>query len=390
MKISFSQYPVPLTFDTIYYVESPNNEPLNQAMRQIAEVGQPLFADTEVQPFPLKLLCLSQTELSAERLSSYFIGKYDPDSVYETITALRSCLNADSGGSLTARCLPMFVGKEHKDDHAICSFDEFDKTTPEGALVSVRDFARSVAQENFHRLADIPYSCFQAAKRGPRYPRGHSGNTMGFMITTPNPKDILQKMQERLKDINDEIDEHTDFNDVIDMLEKNLKVLKNNYKMNIFCKLFVKDDKLFLEIPEKGKKEVIFTRCDLAKTLYVFYLQQIQRARRNPGISQYLSRAELAEYKGELFEIYQFFSGKTHCKISDLESLWDETKGYAFRDTSSSIRKYFEKEFDVRTIKCKYNKSYFCTRTQDTDQYGARRYGVDIDVEDFDLDQFNY
>ncbi len=58
-------FPVPLAFDTVYFVDSPDNESLNQAMRQIEQSHRLLFDNADVQPFPFKLLCLTREELAA-------------------------------------------------------------------------------------------------------------------------------------------------------------------------------------------------------------------------------------------------------------------------------------------------------------------------------------
>lgn len=388
MLPTFLPFSVPLAYDTVYYVESPDNEPLNQAMRQIAAAGQPLFANSEMQPFPFKLLCLTQEELAADRLSSGFADRYDSDLVADTVANLRKCLHADAGGTLTARCLPKFDGKVREDDRAVFISESFGDSRPEKALDTATSFAREVAYENFSRLSGTSYYHFLCAQEEAYSysPRRSSGSTMGFMIARQDPKEIVRKMQERLAEISDAIDENTNCDDVIGMLEKNLKNLKNNYKMNTFCKLFVRDDKIYLKISEEERKEILFGR-DYAKALYVFYLQQIQRAKRNPDVSQYLSREELEAYKEELLKMYQFFSGRI-CTMNDIQSLWDDTKGYAFRDATSSIRTYFDREFDVATIEKNEGKSYFCTIKKGKNSVPL--YGANLEVEDFDLDQFNY
>lgn len=388
MTSSSFPFPIPLAYDTVYYVESADNEPLNQTMRQIAAAGQPLFANSKMQPFPFKLLCLTREELAADRLTSGLADKYDPALVADTIANLRECLHADTGGTLTARCLPKFDGKVREDDRAVFMSESFGTTLPEKALDKATSFAREVADENFSRLSGTSYYHFLCAQEEAHSysPRRSSGSTMGFMIARQDPQEILQKMERRIASIRKMIDENTNNDDVFGMLEENLKKLKDNYKMNTFCKLFVSDDKIYLKISEEERKEILFGR-DHAKALYVFYLQQIQRAKRNPEVSQYLSREELEDYKEELLKMYQFFSGRI-CTMNDIQSLWDDTKGYAFRDATSSIRTYFEREFDVATIEKNEGKSYFCTIKKGKNS--VPRYGANLDVDDFDLDQFNY
>ena len=393
---------VPLCYDTVYYVESPDNEPLNQAMRRIAQSGAPVFADAQQQPFPFKLLYLTRAELEPEQLRTKLPGTFEPELVDETINNLRRCLEADTGGTLTARCLPKFSYDDvREDDRTVCAFEKFSATRPEEAEKKVKDFARFVASENFERVSGVSYYSFQSAREEARQTRsphrdfcsdsyGSSYRSLGFMVAKPDPKVIVQRLQERLATIEDQINEQTSYDDLIGMLEADLKSLKNKYKMDTICKVEVDDDKIYLWISKKEKREILFDRRDFAKTLFVFYLQQIQRANRNPGVSRYLSQLELEEYKDELYKIYQYFSGRQQCSMKDIQSLWDKSAGYGFRDATSSIRNYFKEEFDVEALKKKYHKCYFSAKQNEKDQFGYLRYGIDLDEEDFDIEQFTY
>ena len=57
-------------------------------------------------------------------------------------------------------------------------------------------------------------------------------------------------MEERLAEINGNINEQTNYDDVIEMLKEDLKRLEDGGKMATFCKLFVKDDKLYFKVPD--------------------------------------------------------------------------------------------------------------------------------------------
>ena len=76
--------------------------------------------------------------------------------------------------------------------------------------------------------------------------------------------------------------------------------------------------------------------------------------------------------------------------MKDIQSLWDRSAGYGFRDATSSIRNYFKEEFDVEAIKKKYHKCYFSAKQNEKDKFGYLRYGIDLDEEDFDIEQFTY
>ena len=377
-------FPIPLAFDTIYYVESPDNDPLNQVMRQLATNG-PIFENKELQPFAFKLLCLTREELEPERIIAGISDTTDTELLAKAINNLRQCLGADKGGTLTARCLPKFSYNEHTDDNAIYTFDNFGNTNPKKAEEITKSFAHSVAKENFRRLTDDTFPTFQQVEETIRSPHRQSDViAMSYNIMDIKPKDLIKTMQNRLAELNDEIDDQTNFDDIFCMVKKSLERLKASFKMDIFCPIEVKDDKIYLITPERERKEIIFDR-NYAKTLFVFYLQHIQRTNRNPDVPRYLTQSDLKNYKNELFEIYQFFSGKI-CELNDIRTLWDKFTGTGFRDANSSIGTYFKKEFDVETIKEKYHKSYFVSIWK----YSGTRYGIDIDESDFTMDQFNY
>ena len=357
MTSSSFPFPVPLAYDTLYYVESPNNEPLNQAMRQIAAAGQPLFANPEMQPFPLRLQCLTQDELAADRLSARLIGDFDPDLVAETISDLRECLHADTGGTLTARCLPKFTGDVRVDDRAVCILEDFGKTSPEDALANAKTFARTVAEENFERLSGETFYSFQRAKVEYSRPPRHSGGGMGFTVVPPDPKEIVQKIQKRLAKINDTIDENTNAYDIIRLLEADLKKLKDKGKQKTMYPIVVKQKDIYLQISETELLKTDFGRGEVAKTLYIFYLQQIARAADSHSKPIYISKQELADHKEELYDIYWSLGGGSIKKANDINIWWDGPYG-DFDNALSHIRKFFKKEFDVDYLLKKFKKRY--------------------------------
>lgn len=179
---------VPLCYDTIYYVESPDNESLNQAMRRIAQSGEPLYADAQLQPFPFKLQSLTRAELEPEHLRTALPGTFDPELVDETINNLRLSLAADTGGILTARCLPKFsYGDVREDDRTVCTFEEFSTIRPEDAEKKVKDFARSVAIENFERVSGASFYSFMCAQEEEEHPAVHASPPAPWASWWQNP-----------------------------------------------------------------------------------------------------------------------------------------------------------------------------------------------------------
>ena len=389
MKSSSFPFPIPLAYDTLYYVESPDNEPLNQAMRQLATTGQPLFENAEMQPFPFKLLCLTQEELAADRLRARLIGDFDPDLVADTIADLRECLHADTGGTLTARCLPKFdYDGNPNDDNAVCTSTEFGSTRPEEALTTAKSFAREVAKNNFERLAGITYYRFQEAKEEANSPSRISPGPrmLGFITVRTDPQEIINKMHKRLSKISRDINDHTNISSVFEAMDKEFKTLKNLYKRNQVYKLSINDDfNIWIDAQEEMPLKVKFSRGDKPKALYIFYLQQICIAAKNHTKPIYISPEQLEKHQKELFHIYKNIRSRSNCTIRDIESFWDSYSN-VFDTSLGSIRRFFDQEFDVKAIYSQYHKRY-SVELMYSDVYG-RYYGIELDADDIDLGPF--
>ncbi len=386
-KFPIVQYSVSghLAFDTIYYVESKQNKELNKVMSAIEHSGRFLFADTELQPFPFKLSCLSQEELMAENLRARMSGAFEDHLVTEAIDSLRDCLAADKGGVLTVRCLPAQNETVNKGRCTLCTFEEFGAISPEEALDTLQSFACFAAQENFERLSGTSYSQFLNAKEEARHPRRHSSSTMGFIVVQPDPAQILEEMRNRIDELNSTISDSTDYNDIVKVLEKDLKSLKDKVKYNKPFKVEVHWSEIKVAI--QGKKETVrFGRGDVADALYIFFLRQLERAHRDRNISPYLSQNEMEKYSAEIASIYKNISGKNPGSISSV--FLKSTESNDFSNALSSIRKFFKNEFDVETLRKDYGKCY-SIEIMDKDRGDNPRYGIQLDVEDFDLMRFS-
>ena len=67
---------IPLACNVIYYVESPENEPLNAAMRKLAEQNIAMLDDAKIQPYPFGLQCVAQSDLDEETLRAALMPEY--------------------------------------------------------------------------------------------------------------------------------------------------------------------------------------------------------------------------------------------------------------------------------------------------------------------------
>ena len=99
---------VPLACNVIYYVESPENESLNAAMRNLAKQDITLLDDAKIQPYPFRLQYVAQSDLDEETLRTALIPEYGETLTEETVGNFRRCLSDGQGGTLVARCLPIF------------------------------------------------------------------------------------------------------------------------------------------------------------------------------------------------------------------------------------------------------------------------------------------
>ena len=193
-----------------------------------------------------------------------------------------------------------------------------------------------------------------------------------------------QDRQKRLAQLSDWVDQftHGDSELAKELLERELKRQNNKEKLKTICPLFIEKDNIYIELADKSRQKISFGRGHVAKALYIFYLQQIERAARDRNVSPYLSQAELSTHEKELLYIYQNLSGKTP---HNLESLFQKsTVSNDFSNAISSIRNQFNRIFDSTALKFHYKKCYYIDN-KGKDVNGNPRYGIGLDIDDFDL-----
>lgn len=168
------------------------------------------------------------------------------------------------------------------------------------------------------------------------------------------------------------------------LMKKGLRRLNNKSKQKNPCRIIVKENGIFVELPNQKLKKVTFGRGNLSKTLYVFFLRQIVRATKDNTIPRCLSQFEMGDYKEELMFIYQNVSGK-HGDIKEVETWLEKgTVSNNFANATASVRKYFDKLFDNYVIKYKWEKCY-SIEIMGTDRRGNPRYGIKLTPDDFVL-----
>ena len=174
----------------------------------------------------------------------------------------------------------------------------------------------------------------------------------------------------------------------ISLLKKELTKRNAKKKVRKFCRLIVKDSNVYyLDLDDMQIDKITFGRANVAKTLYIFFLRQIERASKDNTVTKCLSQVEIAEnreYLDELQKIYEEVSDK---KGSIKSWFVNSTQTNDFTNALSSIRKAFEKVFFIPHIKV-YKKCY-SIEIMGQDSYGNPRYGIGLNVNDFDLGEYS-
>ena len=381
---------VPLRYDTIYYVECPGNDKLNHAMYQIQQDG-PLFFDIDMPLFSIKLQYISQEELGNEHLRAQ-LGDYDANDVDDAIYYLRDCLSADNGGALTARYMPRKGSADTQWD--VCSLSLIGITSPSEIYERAKNFARDVVETDFARLSGVPYDTYLKA-------RDEEYNSYRATIITKSTRHssdssrIIQKTHKSLVEICGNLKNEDDLKDFAQMLKSVIKMTKKIGKLNVFCPIVVDENRIFIKISEEKLKEVAFRRAGIAKTLYIFFLRQIEKAYKNHSEQpKYISKAGLADYKEELISIYKKISRwavRENIDIENIiESLYDTTKSSynEFDNSLSAIRDAFKHEFDLDAIK-EQEKCYTIEIMGKDKKYNTSVYGINLDPGDFKLGKYS-
>ncbi len=370
---------VPLCYDTIYYVESPDNDVLNRTMLQLLQDGH-LFYDSEMMSFPIKLQYVSQKELSGDYLQSQLGDGYDDENVNDAIYDLRKCLSADVGGTLTACYMPRKGSESTRED--ICSLSLIEFVSPERAVASAKKFAKYLAETDFERVMGVSYQQYLKDYEDLYNPPLPSfGYTMGYMRTTVEPEDVVRIIKSKLKNV-----KGRSTLSILEILKSDIKRIEDMCKLDIFCPLSIYNDEIWLNFPDHEKMEVTFGRGSVAKALYIFYLQHIERVQKNPKIPRYVSQSELYDYIPEIKKIYEKIKNK---KVSDNDiASWCDKSINTFSNAISSINKFFKREFDLELIKKKEHKSYLL-EIKGMDGNGNSRYGIDLEPYDFYLDDYS-
>ena len=372
---------IPLACNVIYYVESPENESLNAAMRDLAKQDITLLDDAKIQPYPFRLQYVAQSDLDKETLRAALISEYGETLSEETVGNFLRCLSDGQGGTLVARCLPIFSsGDFFEDDNTVCTFPGFRLTAPEKAAGKVAWFAREAAERNFYRLTGESYQDYINPPARTRESRsGYGGFGMQLITREKSKQEITDDMLRHSEALSDWIDRNIqDSGEAISVLDLVMKQMRNKGKLKEPYKIKVKDKHIYLMLPTNELKELSFRRGSIAKTLYVFFLIQIKRAEKDPCVSKNIAQVNLVDYKDDLSEIYMDISGKWDPQ--SIESVWNKESN-DFANALSSIRKSFDDIFDVDSLRHKR----YSIEILGNDKMGRSLYGIQLDPDDIEL-----
>lgn len=193
--------------------------------------------------------------------------------------------------------------------------------------------------------------------------------------------------QDQLAELADWIEQFTMGDNFLaaDLLERELKRRIEKEKLNKPYPIVVENDNLNVELPGHQTKKISFGRNE-AKTLYIFFLRQIERANKDNSVSPYLSQEEMRDYADELRKIHETSCGK---KLYDIESwLVKSSLSNTFFNAGSHIRKWFKQLYNIDELKETYNKCY-SIEIMGKDRQGNPRYGIKLDMDDFDLGRYS-
>lgn len=382
---------VPLRYDTIYYVESTDNEALNNEMRQLQQVGS-LFHDKEMLPFPIKLQYVSQKELDGDYLRAQLDGTFNAEEVNGVVENMRECLSADKGGSLTARCVPSFsIYNVMEDDYAVCFYSDFDSIPAEKAAEKAKSFARYVAEKDFERLMGKTYFDYKCEiEYDQNYgPLSGGFGMMSFQVNLPEPRRVTRNMQRGFSELDEKLKRIAEISGISpeELVATYLNEKQRKGKLKKICPIYIKNNNIYIRLSENESKKVAFSRGRIPKAIYIFYLQQIELAGTYINLPKLVSQVELEKYKEVLITIYWEITGDYSKSVNDIMTWWDKGTN-TFTGAVAAINKFFNREFDIEFLRKEYHNSYLL-EIKDKDSYLNSSYGIDLSSEYIDLGKFS-
>lgn len=383
---------IPLSFDTLFYVESIDNKQLNRLMLDLSADVQNLSRSlkTTPQPFSLHLRYVTQKEVSASHLASQLqeLG-YPEDEVTEYVKLLQEGLAAETGGSLALRLAPRYGNYGPMWDEAtLLTTPLLQCDTPDAIWNTMQEFANKAARENFLHLTGMTYHEYLSEKNDSHsYSYSLPQGCMGFLRVKPDLNKIDRELDQHARELLDIVSEKFPNKDISILLQRSSALLENAKKIQKICKLTVTDDGLItFRDPDGAKRKCDFGRGIIGRVLYILFLRQIERFHLSLDKSPGISRNHLNKYHKEMVEIYKKISNKTYRYKTDgeldssIEKLWRKPS-----NEISHINTFFDETFDIEMLEGKHYTIEKMDELPDDDEM----YAIRLDKNDFDLGAYS-
>ena len=387
---------LPLCFNTIYYMESAENEGLNNLVRKYFQQDPNDQLPRDLRRFPYRFRYVTQAEVEAEHLRELLAENgsvADSPALAETIDFVRECLHADTGGFLVARQMTESA-YEHTADGKPIPQQEHLLTFPlhlaNNRSQSIENFVWYVANNDFESLAGVSYYRYNQEKneRHEQSARRSAPGTMTLsFITMPlDTKKIDKEIDRKAQKLNSKLNKYFPDNEAeaLEIVERIVEIRKNKLKIDTFCPLAIEKDGKFFYTLNGEKIAFNFVRGPLGKTLYILYLRQIERAAADPTgkTPTYICRNHLNKYKEELFDIYEMMNatGNYSERKQRIDNLWRSPNNVIDKNN-----KFFEDNFNMEAIAPKY----YTIEKVGFDDKGDILDAVGLEKEDFDLGPFS-
>lgn len=382
---------VPLSFDTLFYVESIENKQLNQLMQELSADVQnhSRRLKTTPHPFPLHLRYVSQKEVRAGNLASQLheLG-FSEDEVPEYVSLLQTGLSTETGGGLALRLAPRYDDcGPIWDETTLLTANLLQCDTPDAIRHTVQEFANEAARKNFLHLTGMTYQQYLNEKRSTNshsssLPQGY----LGFLRVKPDLNKIDRELDQHARELIELASRKFPDKDISILLKRSNTLLENSKKIQQLCKLEISyNGDISFRDPDGTKRKCDFGRGAVGRVLYILFLRQLERFCKGTSQSPGIDRNHLNRYQNEMMAIYETISERTtRYKTKDemkktIEKLWRKPS-----NEISHINIFFDDTFDREMLGGKHYSIENMPESPDEELYA-----IGLDKDDFDLGAYS-
>lgn len=389
---------IPLCFHTIYYMESTENEELNNLVRKYFQQDPNNLLHRDLRHLPYRFQYVAQEEVQSDNLRENLAQNgidADNPAATETVALMRECLHSETGGFLAARALtkPITDDKDEEDADSqhehLLTFPLHQTSSPQR---SIQNFVCQLAQADFKTLAGISFYSYSLDKDDKRTSGGIPSGMMGFLVVRSDTEQVDETIRNTLSELCDrgliKLSDGDIHKNPSSLFKEILEAIDNNKKLTKPCGLWVNENGLiFLSTPEGSLK--CNCRGKLSRALYILFLRQIERAENDPSgqTPTSICLVDLDKYYDELVSIYQKMNPQGNL------SSWKRSIKILCEEPSneiSHINTDFKGKFHVDHIREKYNKHYTIDLLDEKDpQSGQSLYAIGLTMKDFSLGEFS-